>query len=73
MFRILPAIDNNYLKKIRKILKNKKELDPNSQFKYGEYLESLNEEMKSNLQVFEDYKSNLLISYLYFRSICKVW
>ncbi|CDW76579.1 UNKNOWN [Stylonychia lemnae] len=57
VFRILPAVDHNYIKKIRKILKNKKELDPHNQFKYGEYLESLNEEMKYNLDVFEEYKN----------------
>ena len=52
VFRIIPACDYNYLEKIRKVLKTKKELDLKSQFKYGEYLESLNEEVKYNLDLF---------------------
>eukprot|EP00347_Sterkiella_histriomuscorum_P006717 403351704 len=60
IFRILPASDFNVLNKIRKVLKNKEELDPIDHFKYGEHLESLTEEIKFNLDVYEDCKNEIV-------------
>ncbi len=52
VFRLLPAQEYANDQKVRKIVKSKKILESNSMFKYGEYLESLNEEMQFNADAF---------------------
>lgn len=54
---------------MQKILHTKKILDPINQFKYGEYIESLNEEIKFNLENFQNLKSKLFIL-TNFRWVC---
>ena len=44
--------------KVRKIVKSKKRFENKNMFKYGEYLESLNEEIKFNVDIFQNVKSN---------------
>ena len=63
IFRILPASEFQNLNKIKKILKNKVELESSDHYKYGEHLESLTEEYKYNLGVFEEFKSMSPLNY----------
>ena len=57
VFRLLPAHEYVHSEKVRKIVKSRKCLDNLNMFKYGEYLESLNEEIKVNIDEFSNYKS----------------
>lgn len=58
---------------MKKILKHKDELDPIDHFKYGELLESFGEEVKYNLEVYEEYKCKIFImlSLIYIAEIVK--
>jgi hypothetical protein len=54
----LPAHEYANSEKVRRIVKSRKRFENKNMFKYGEYLESLNEEIKFNVNVFQNFKSN---------------
>mmetsp|Transcript_39537 Transcript_39537/g.38024 ORF Transcript_39537/g.38024 Transcript_39537/m.38024 type:complete len:110 (+) Transcript_39537:831-1160(+) len=57
VFRMLPAHEYIHTEKVRKIVKTRKQFNNANMFKYGEYLESLNEEIKFNVDTFSNFKT----------------